>query len=99
MVTSLYYVLELAGFLAALWWSGRRQKNEAVESVTAQLVANQTALIAAQAERIALLEQANKDLAEENKTQRARIDYLEEVVGIHGNPQVVQQGTSPNKRR
>jgi hypothetical protein len=98
MVTSFYYVMELAAFLAALWWSGKRHKSEALDSVATQLLANQTALISAQAERIALLEQAKKDLEEENRKQLVRIDYLEEVLGIHGNTQVVQPRTSPNKR-
>lgn len=97
MVTSLYYVLELAGFLAALWWSGRRMKNEAVENVNTQLIASQNSLIAAQAERIALLEKDKKDLTEVLQKQQARIDYLEEVLGIHGNAPVVQKGIAPHK--
>lgn len=97
MVTSLYYVLELAAFLAVLWFQGRRQKNEAVESINTQLFSSQTALITAQAERIALLEKDKQDLTEVLQKQQARIDYLEEVLGIHGNAQVVPKGTTPHK--
>ena len=89
---TLYYLLGLGVLIAAIFFSGRKNKNEAVESLTAQLVTGQTALISAQSERIALLEKANKDLIEQNKIQQARIEYLEELLNIHGNPKVVQPG-------
>lgn len=100
--SNIYYTLTLASFLAVLWWQGRGQKNQAVESVTATLVASQNSLISTQAERIALLENQNKEQAATISKQHDEIEELRNELrilkeAIHGSAEVVHKRTSPVK--
>ncbi len=88
----LYYVVELATFLAGLYFGSKKQKNESLERASELLANTQAGTITAQAERIAVLENENRELKETISRMRERVEYLEEVVGIHGHSQVVREG-------
>lgn len=88
-VGTFYYLLELGAFCAALWFAAKGQRNDAGDRAIHTLAETQANTITAQAERIAVLEAENKSLKGVIEKQDERINYLEEIVGIHGHPKVV----------
>lgn len=91
---NLYYLLELATFVAVLFWQGKKQKNSGVEEAASKLNKTQADTIEALVAQNQTLLQEKKDLTEEVSRLTTRVEYLEEVLNIRGNAKMVPQRSS-----
>lgn len=85
----MYYALGIVIIVTTAWFTGRKAHNDAANGVREELNKTLTQVVTAQAERIALLEKQNEEQAKLLAKYSARIDYLEERLGI-GYSKVVQ---------
>ncbi|HET7639929.1 MAG TPA: hypothetical protein VFK47_14470, partial [Ktedonobacteraceae bacterium] len=72
-----------------LYYAAKGQRTSANEKALETLLKTQAGLIEAQTKRIDLLQNQNMEQQKVIDKQAARIEYLEEVLNIHGPAQVV----------